>query len=202
MPRGSQPGRFANSGSYLGLGAAGAVPSANLRAVKRLMVVAAVTVLIVTGCAKARPVNPLATATNAPVDTAFLTNATNACTSALKLLSQRPFPYSTFNPKDPVVSQLPAVGQFYDAQKFNHDELAFAQGLGEPTTGQGTWKAFVNLVGQEQTAVESQINAAKAADKTAFTASVNKLATIESEIDSIAAAAGFAQGSDCILLFG
>jgi hypothetical protein len=177
----------------------GRIPS---RPVKRLMIVAAIAMLTVTGCGTAHPANPLATATNVPANNAFLTNATTACTAALNLLTQRPFPYSDFNQNDPAVSELPAVGAFYDAQKFNHDELAFAQGLGEPTTGQGTWKVFVNLVGQEQTAMASQISAAKAANKTGFLASVKQLAAIESEIDSIAAAAGFAQGSDCILLFG
>lgn len=177
-------------------------PSDTVRSVKRLMIVAAVTMLIVTGCGRASPVNPMATATTVPVETAFVTKATSACAAALKLLAQRAFPYPNFNPNDPVVSQLPAVGQFYDAQKFNHDELAFAQGLGKPTSGQGTWQAFVTLVGQEQTAVANQISTAKASNKTAFVASVKQLAAIESKIDSIAAAAGFAQGSDCILLFG
>jgi hypothetical protein len=173
-----------------------------VRGVKRLTIVAALTLLVVTGCAKAHRVDPLTTSTRAPVDNAFLTKADAACLAQLKVISQRKFPYADFNPNDPVVSELPGVGEFYDSSSFSHNELSFVQGLGEPPTGRGTWNAFVSLVGQEQAATATQISAAKASNKNAFVSSVNQLATIESNVDSITAAAGFSTDSDCVTLFG
>jgi hypothetical protein len=176
--------------------------SSSTHTAKRFTIVAAVAVLVVAGCTTAHHVDPLATSTQVPVDTTFVAKADTACTTAVKNVAQRKFPYLDFNPTNPNVSELPGIGAFYDASKFSHDELTFVHDLGEPATGKGTWKAFVDQVGQEQTELAVQISAAEASNKTAFVESVNRLATIETRIDSLAVAAGFAQDSDCITLFG
>jgi hypothetical protein len=169
---------------------------------KCLTIGVAAAVLGLTGCTTTHDADPLATSTQVPVDPTFVTTANTACTAAVKNIAQRKFPYVDFNPTNPNVSELPGIGAFYDSSKFSHDELTFVQGLGQPATGKGTWKAFVDQVGQEQTELALQISAAKASNKTAFVESVNRLATIETRIDSLAVAAGFAQDSDCITLFG
>jgi hypothetical protein len=171
--------------------------------VKRLtIIIVAVSVLLAAGCSTGHPADPKVTATNVPVDGAFVAKADAACTAEVKTVAERKFPYLDFNPNDPAVSELPGVGAFYDSSAFSHNEVAFVQNLGVPPTGQGTWKAFVGLVSQEQSALAAQITAAKESNKANFVNSVKQLATIESEIDSNTAAAGFSVDSDCVTLFG
>ena len=138
------------------------------------------------------------------VDTAFVTKITTACQEVLVAMANTPFPYPSgaWNPNDPAVNELVPVGRYEKSLSINHTEVGFLQRLGKPKRGTGTWNAFISLVGQEQTLVTAQINAALASDKAGFLRTSAQIKTLSSQIDTQAAAVGLPKGSYCIELFG
>jgi hypothetical protein len=156
---------------------------------------AALIVLVLAGCGS----KPAPAA--GPADAAFLKKAETACNGTLVQTAQQPFPYPSFNANDPVVTQLPQVGKYFDSLTFNHDELAFVKSFGKPKKGQHTWASFVDLVGQQQDLVAKQITEAKASNKPGFVATVTAISQLQTELNAAATAVGFAKDSSCISLF-
>jgi hypothetical protein len=136
-----------------------------------------------------------------PADAKFLTKADTVCEATLTSTASKPFPYPSFDATNPLVTELPAVGAYFDSLTFNHDELAFLKSLGEPSRGRQTWKGYVDLIGQQQALVAEQISQAKAAQKAEFVATVANISQLQTKIDAAATAVGFGKESYCRQLF-
>ncbi len=155
-----------------------------------------VTAIVLTGCSsKPEP-------KTGPVEAAFIAAANNACEPFLDQGANKPFPYPSFDATNPLVTQLPAAGKYYDGLPINHQELNLVTAMGKPKRGRDTWNTFVSLVGQEQDVVSKQIKAAEASDKAGFVATVSQVAALAKQIDTAAAAVGFAKDASCTQLFG
>jgi hypothetical protein len=136
------------------------------------------------------------------VEPAFIAAANQACEPFLDQSAQVIFPYPSFAATDPLVTQLPAAGQYYDSLPINHQELALMRAVGTPHRGAQTWKDFLDLIGREQSLVAQQIASAKASDKGGFVSTVNQIADLTKQIDEAATAVGFASDDSCTQLFG
>jgi hypothetical protein len=163
---------------------------------RRSVIVAGLSAAVLTSCTSHH------SSTSGPVEAKFLTAANSACQQTLKIYAQKVFPYTNFNPKDPVVAQLPQVGKYFDSVTFNHQELSFVKSFGTPSQGGTWWNAFVNLIGQQQAVVEAQIVDAKASNKPAFVATVTQVESLAKQIDAAGTAVGFSKDASCIQLFG
>jgi hypothetical protein len=166
------------------------------RHMRRSVITAGMAALVLTSCTAHH------SSASGSVEAKFLTAANSACQQTLKIYAQKVFPYSNFNPKDPVVAQLPQVGKYFDSVTFNHQELSFVKSFGTPSQGRTGWNDFVNLIGQQQAVVEEQIVDAKASNKPAFVATVTRVETLAKQIDAVGSAVGFGKGASCIQLFG
>jgi hypothetical protein len=136
------------------------------------------------------------------VEGSFLKVANAACMRALQLVAPQPFPYPKFDPATATPDQLRAVGTYLDTDQFSHKELAIAQTAGTPHHGTQTWQHFLDLIAQQQALVEKQITAGKAADRTAFQATVADIKTLATQIDTAASDVGFAKTAYCVQLYG
>ena len=86
--------------------------------------------------------------------------------------------------------------------QINHKGTEFLRKFGEPSQGRTSWKNFVAAVGDEQSAVQHQISAAKVSDRSAYLATARQISAIAKRIDATAASAGFASDAYCVQLFG
>jgi hypothetical protein len=151
--------------------------------------------LLIAACSSSKP-------GTGSVDAHFLAVATTACDGALQQVAPYPFPYTSFDDTNPLLTELPGAAAYYNAQPFNHKELGFVKSLGKPKQGGKTWSQFVDLVSRQQAAVGREITTGKAADKAGFVAAAQQVAAIGQQVRTIGAAVGFKPQASCILLFG
>lgn len=141
-------------------------------------------------------------APNGTVDTQFLSKAKSMCGQVLNSITT-PFPWeSGWNPHMPNAAQMPAVGVYLDQLPTSHHATDLLHALGKPKSGRHSWATFSDLVAQQQGVVGEQITAAKAADKTAFVDTVDRISALSPKIDAAAGQVGFAKSSTCTQLFG
>jgi hypothetical protein len=159
--------------------------------------VAALTLGLVVGCSSGSSGSPTGT-----VEPGFINAANAACEPFLDQSAQSTFPYPSFAATDPLVTQLPSAGQYYDSLPINHQELQLMQAVGKPKQGKTTWSNFLTLIGREQALVTQQITYAKASDKGGFVSTVNDIAALAKQIDGAAVAVGFKADDSCTQLFG
>jgi hypothetical protein len=163
---------------------------------RRSVIAAGMTAAVLTSCTSHH------SSASGPVEAKFLTAANSACQQTLKIYAQKVFPYTNFNPKNPLVAQLPTVGKYFDSVAFNHRELSFVKSFGTPSQGLTGWNDFVSLIGQQQAVVEAQIVDAKASNKAAFVATAAQVDALAKKIDAAGTSVGFSKDASCIQLFG
>jgi hypothetical protein len=167
---------------------------------KRLLRIVAISAALafVAGCgSSSKTVTPQApTRTQAPppasgfVDSGFRAKVAATCKAAGSTLkAQGPFPFPTFDPEHPLVTDLGAIGA-YESKTVTALQ-AWQQALhalGTPTAGSGAWSTFLTAVDRNLASTIDQQRAAKQGDSTAFTKTYHDL-TSHAQTDTQSAAA-------------
>jgi hypothetical protein len=139
--------------------------------------------------------------TTQKIEPAFIAKVNALCTTIndqVHAAGIGTFPYQTFDPQHPDTATLPLVGAYFARGLLIRRAIpADLAALGEPRTAQAQWDSLRNLALQlNQTAIE-QVAAAKAGDKKAFVATVNRVNGLHDRISSKALEDGFAKSSPC-----
>ena len=102
------------------------------------------------------------------LDAAFAERADAACAPYKKYDRAHSFSAEGFNRFDPDPKDLPAIGEFLDANPRHRTLVSDLQALGEPKTGGTAWKAVKNDIVAGEDLAKKQISSARRADAAGF----------------------------------
>ncbi|MGZ4315487.1 MAG: hypothetical protein ACXVRS_06600 [Gaiellaceae bacterium] len=125
--------------------------------------VIALSALAAGGCGGSKPPSVLGAG--------FTARATALCQQALKeKRDEAKFPFASFNPTNPTVSELPAIGLYEKrgVEIFRSWDQKMV-GLGSPPRGTRQWDALLNALGDHMRIIADQQAAAARRDAAEFT---------------------------------
>lgn len=126
-------------------------------------------------------------AADGTIDAAFAARANHDCTVVNAYDKTHPFPFPNFDPRNPTVKDLPAIGAYFAK---NPELTRQIIALGSPKTGAQAWKPVVSALRSYDANFQRQVSAAKASDTKAFLATVNAFPAINARLSAAAQGAG------------
>jgi hypothetical protein len=129
--------------------------------------------LALSGCGGAKHPPP------AQINAAFKAKVSPLCTAAsIALKAQGPFPYPSFDPSHPDVTDLPGIAA-YEAKTVATEKAwqSQLQALGKPSAGGARWKRYLSTVTRFVKETTAQQAAAQANTAAAFTSTYKKLSS-------------------------
>lgn len=135
------------------------------------------------------------------VDTAFAARATAACQQGNQLnMGGSPPPYPKFDPQQPDVAELPAMGRWIETGVAPaRQALSLAERLGQPASGAAAWNRFLTAADSWLVELQTQATSAEHGQVQQFIATTRALQT---DLDGYRGAAVNAGVPDCGGIFG